>query len=61
VQQADTVGRDATGVDIGLALNKSIRVSNVPVQRLLQQLDDENVPVEYNIFESTPAHELAVF
>lgn len=34
------------------------RVSNVPVQRLLQQLDDENVPVEYNIFESTPAHEL---
>jgi protein SSD1 len=33
-------------------------VSNVPVQRLLQQLDDENVPVEYNIFESTPAHEL---
>ncbi|KAJ5985431.1 hypothetical protein N7499_008289 [Penicillium canescens] len=34
------------------------RVSNVPVQRLLQQLDDENVPVEYNIFESTAAHEL---
>ncbi|KAJ5489973.1 Ribonuclease II/R [Penicillium expansum] len=34
------------------------RVSDVPVQRLLQQLDDENVPVEYNIFESTPAHEL---
>ncbi|KAJ5332574.1 Ribonuclease II/R [Penicillium brevicompactum] len=34
------------------------RVTNVPVQRLLQQLDDENVPVEYNIFESTPAHEL---
>lgn len=34
------------------------RVSDVPVQRLLQQLDDENVPVEYNIFDSTPAHEL---
>jgi protein SSD1 len=25
---------------------------------LLQQLDDENVPVEFNIFDSTPAHEL---
>lgn len=25
---------------------------------MLQQLDDENVPVEYNIFDSTPAHEL---
>lgn len=33
-------------------------MNNVPVQRLLQQLDDENVPVEYNIFDSTPAHEL---
>lgn len=31
---------------------------NVPTLRLLQQLDDENVPVEYNIFDSTPAHEL---
>ena len=26
--------------------------------RLLQQLDDENVPVEHNIFDSTPSHEL---
>ncbi|KAJ5491222.1 Virulence protein SSD1 [Penicillium diatomitis] len=34
------------------------RSANVPSLRLLQQLDDENVPVEYNIFESTPAHEL---
>ncbi|KAJ5578017.1 Virulence protein SSD1 [Penicillium hispanicum] len=34
------------------------RVANVPSLRLLQQLDDENVPVEFNIFDSTPAHEL---
>ncbi|KAJ5677196.1 Virulence protein SSD1 [Penicillium maclennaniae] len=34
------------------------RATNVPSLRLLQQLDDENVPVEYNIFDSTPAHEL---
>lgn len=33
-------------------------MANVPSLRLLQQLDDENVPVEYNIFDSTPAHEL---
>jgi protein SSD1 len=26
--------------------------------RLLYQLDDENVPVEHNIFDSTPSHEL---
>ncbi|KAI9894293.1 MAG: hypothetical protein M1814_004147 [Vezdaea aestivalis] len=26
--------------------------------RLLYQLDDENVPVEHNIFDSSPAHEL---
>ena len=26
--------------------------------RLLHQLDDENVPVEHNIFDSTPAHEI---
>ncbi len=26
--------------------------------RLLHQLDDENVPVEQNIFDSTPAHEI---
>lgn len=26
--------------------------------RLMQQLDDENVPVEHNIFDSTPSHEL---
>ncbi|KAJ5620457.1 hypothetical protein N7510_004441 [Penicillium lagena] len=34
------------------------RVTPVPPLRLLQQLDDENVPVEFNIFDSTPAHEL---
>ncbi|KAJ5599914.1 Virulence protein SSD1 [Penicillium hetheringtonii] len=34
------------------------RVPNVPSLRLFQQLDDENVPVEYNIFDSSPAHEL---
>ena len=34
------------------------RVANVPSLRLFQQLDDENVPVEYNIFDSSPAHEL---
>lgn len=26
--------------------------------RLLYQLDDENVPVEHNIFNTTPAHEI---
>ncbi|KAI4117509.1 MAG: hypothetical protein LQ345_002266 [Seirophora villosa] len=30
----------------------------VPPLRLLHQLDDENVPVEHNIFDSTPAHEI---
>ncbi|KAJ5180612.1 hypothetical protein N7492_003822 [Penicillium capsulatum] len=34
------------------------RVANVPSLRLIQQLDDENVPVEFNIFDSTPAHDL---
>ncbi|KAK7528669.1 cell wall biogenesis protein phosphatase Ssd1 [Phyllosticta citriasiana] len=34
------------------------RSSNVPSLRLLYQLDDENVPVEENIFHSSPAHEL---
>jgi protein SSD1 len=29
-----------------------------PSLRLLYQLDDENVPVEHNIFDSTPAHEI---
>lgn len=33
-------------------------MANVPSLRLLQQLDDENVPVEFNIFDSTPAHQL---
>jgi protein SSD1 len=31
---------------------------DVPPLRLLHQLDDENVPVEHNIFDSTPAHEI---
>ena len=30
----------------------------IPPLRLLYQLDDENVPVEHNIFDSTPAHEI---
>lgn len=30
----------------------------MPPLRLLDQLDDENVPVEHNIFDSTPAHEI---
>lgn len=34
------------------------RSQNVPPLRLLHQLDDENVPVEHNIFDSTPAHEI---
>jgi protein SSD1 len=33
-------------------------VKNVPSLRLISQLDDENVPVEHNIFISTPAHEI---
>lgn len=34
------------------------RSSDIPALRLLYQLDDENVPVEQNIFDSSPAHEL---
>ena len=30
----------------------------MPPLRLIHQLDDENVPVEHNIFNSTPAHEI---
>lgn len=30
----------------------------MPPLRLIHQLDDENVPVEHNIFDSTPAHEI---
>lgn len=30
----------------------------IPSLRLLYQLDDENVPVEHNIFDSSPAHEM---
>jgi protein SSD1 len=33
-------------------------VTNIPPLRLLYQLDDENVPVEQNIFDSSPAHEM---
>lgn len=32
--------------------------SDIPPLRLLYQLDDENVPVEHNIFDSSPAHEM---
>ena len=34
------------------------RGSDIPSLRLLYQLDDENVPVEQNIFTSSPAHEM---
>ncbi|KAI9698863.1 MAG: hypothetical protein M1820_007370 [Bogoriella megaspora] len=34
------------------------RSTNIAPLRLLYQLDDENVPVEQNIFDSSPAHEL---
>lgn len=34
------------------------RSTKVPPLRLIHQLDDENVPVEHNIFNSTPAHEI---
>jgi len=34
------------------------RSTDIPPLRLLYQLDDENVPVEQNIFDSSPAHEL---
>ena len=30
----------------------------MPPLRLIHQLDDENVPVEHNLFDSTPAHEI---
>ncbi len=33
-------------------------VTDIPPLRLLYQLDDENVPVEQNIFDSSPAHEM---
>ena len=34
------------------------RSTNLPPLRLLYQLDDENVPVEQNIFDSSAAHEI---
>lgn len=34
------------------------RSGDVPPLRLIYQLDDENVPVERNLFNSTPAHEI---
>ncbi|KAI9802010.1 MAG: hypothetical protein M1825_003066 [Sarcosagium campestre] len=58
---------DATVKDIQTlhAITKKFRASrfgsenmNLPALRLLYQLDDENVPVEENIFNSSPAHEL---
>lgn len=33
------------------------RTTNIQPLRLMHQLDDENVPVEQNIFDSSPAHE----
>lgn len=34
------------------------RATNIPPLRLFYQLDDENIPVEQNIFDSSPAHEV---
>ena len=34
------------------------RATKIPALRLVYQLDDENVPVEPNIFNSSPSHEL---
>jgi len=34
------------------------RASDVPALRLFYQMDDENVPVEHNLFNTSPAHEL---
>ncbi|GAM41521.1 hypothetical protein TCE0_042r14701 [Talaromyces pinophilus] len=34
------------------------RATNIPALRLIYQLDDENMPVELNIFDSSPAHEV---
>lgn len=34
------------------------RSTDIPPLRLLSQLDDENVPVEQNIFNNTPSHEI---
>ncbi|KAK5104283.1 Translational repressor [Lithohypha guttulata] len=34
------------------------RSTDIPPLRLLCQLDDENVPVEQNIFNNTPSHEI---
>jgi protein SSD1 len=33
-------------------------VTNIAPLRLMYQLDDENVPVEHNIFDSSPSHEM---
>ncbi|KAE8134471.1 hypothetical protein BDV38DRAFT_254952 [Aspergillus pseudotamarii] len=34
------------------------RVAHIPPLRLLHQMDDENVPVEYNIFNSSPVRDI---
>lgn len=47
--------------DIALKFRRSRfgdRATEIPPLRLLYQLDDENIPVESNIFNSSPAHEL---
>jgi len=40
------------------AVRYSVETENIPSLRLLYQLDDENVPVEENIFNSSPAHDI---
>ncbi|KAF2722565.1 RNB-domain-containing protein [Polychaeton citri CBS 116435] len=32
--------------------------TEIPPLRLMYQLDDENIPVEHNLFDSSPAHEM---
>ncbi|KAI9711931.1 MAG: hypothetical protein M1828_001773 [Chrysothrix sp. TS-e1954] len=47
--------------DVGRRLRQARfgdRFEDVPALRLLHQLDDENIPVEQNIFDSSPAHDL---
>ncbi len=58
-------GIDAKDIKLLQAVSQKFRAQRVGSEgevieplRLLHQLDDENVPVEHNIFDTTPAHEL---
>ena len=57
----DRVQEVRTLIEIGRRLRQARfgdRFEDVPALRLLHQLDDENIPVEQNIFDSSPAHDL---